>query len=73
MVILTASNAYTGASTISSGTLQLGDGTTGHDGSISGASIVNNATLAYNLFGSQTYTGVISGGGECNEERQRPA
>ena len=60
---LTANNTYTGATTINAGTLQLGDGIAGHDGTIAGASIVNQATLAYNLSGSQSYGGVISGSG----------
>ena len=62
-LLLSASNTYTGVTTISAGTLQLGDGTSGDDGSIAGASIVDNSALVYNLFGSQTYNGVISGNG----------
>jgi fibronectin-binding autotransporter adhesin len=61
--ILTGANIYNGTTTISAGTLQLGDGTSGHDGSIAGASIVDSATLAFNRFGSSTYAGVISGTG----------
>jgi autotransporter-associated beta strand protein len=46
-LILTGSNAYTGATTISAGTLQLGSG--GTSGSLSPSSaITNNATLAFN-------------------------
>jgi autotransporter-associated beta strand protein len=63
ILIFTGANTYTGVTTISRGTIQLGDGTSGHDGSIAGASIVDNAILAYNLFGSETYAGVISGTG----------
>jgi autotransporter-associated beta strand protein len=44
-LILTGTNTYTGGTTISAGTLQLGDGTL--DGSILGA-ITNNATLVVN-------------------------
>jgi len=59
---LTGSNTYTGVTTISSGTLQVGDGVT--DGSIASSSgIVDNATLAYNLIGSGTYAHTISGSG----------
>ena len=64
--LLTA-NDYTGTTTVSAGTLQLGDGTSGHDGSIAGASIVNNAALVYNLYGNQTYSGAISGSGCLNK------
>lgn len=60
---LTGVNTYTGITTISNGAIQLGDGTSSHDGSTAGVSIVNNAALVYNLFGSSTYSGVISGTG----------
>ena len=59
---LSATSAYTGATTISAGTLQIGNGTT--DGSIATSSgITNNATLAYNLVGSQSYANAITGSG----------
>ena len=63
---LTASNTYTGPTTISGGTLQLGDGN-GHDGSLTSTSITDNAALVYNLSGSQTYSGVISGFGSLTK------
>ena len=45
--ILTGANTYTGTTTISSGTLQLGNG--GTSGSLAtGSTIVNNGTLAFN-------------------------
>ena len=52
--VLAASNTYTGTTTISAGTLQLGTGTAGYDGSLSTSGISNNAALVYNLSGSQT-------------------
>ena len=59
---LTASNLYSGVTTIGAGTLQLGDGTT--DGSINSSSgITNNGTLIFNVVGSQSYTNRISGTG----------
>lgn len=59
---ITTANSYAGPTTISGGTLQLGNGTT--DGSISEtSSITNNGALVYNLLGNQVYTGVISGSG----------
>ena len=65
-LIMTASNTYYGATTISAGTLQLGDGTAGHDGTLAG-NIVNNFVLAYDLNGNQTYLGSISGSGSVTK------
>jgi autotransporter-associated beta strand protein len=63
-MILTASNTYTGATNINSGTLQLGDGTVGHDGLIGSASVSGStgATLVFNRAGSSTGSFAISGG-----------
>ncbi|MGA2259080.1 MAG: autotransporter-associated beta strand repeat-containing protein, partial [Thermoguttaceae bacterium] len=63
---LTGSNTYTGLTTVSGGTLQLGDGTPGHDGSIAG-NIANNASLVYNLSGNKLYAGVINGSGSLTK------
>ena len=41
----TGSNTYSGATTVSSGTLQLGDGTAGHDASLATNTITNNSAL----------------------------
>lgn len=63
---LSATNGYTGATVISNGTLQIGNGTT--DGSISTSSgITNNASLIYNLVGTQSYTNAITGTGSLNK------
>jgi len=59
--IFNSANTYTGATTISGGTLQLGDGTTSN-GSVAG-NIVDNATLVFANPAVQTYSGVISGTG----------
>lgn len=64
--VLTNANTYSGTTTISAGTLQLGDGTNGKDGTIGNSlSIVNDAALVYNRFAISglTYGGVISGTG----------
>jgi fibronectin-binding autotransporter adhesin len=59
-VVIKTPNTYTGPTTISEGTLQIGDGVT--DGSIAATSeILNDGTLVYNRAGSFTYGGVISG------------
>jgi len=63
---LTGSNSYAGLTTISGGTLQLGDGTAGHDGSVAG-NIVDNAALVYNLNSNRTYAGVINGFGSVTK------
>ncbi|MDX8455575.1 autotransporter domain-containing protein [Mesorhizobium sp. VK9D] len=63
-LILTADNAYTGGTTISGGTLQLGDG--GTSGSIVG-NVVNNGTLAFNRGDTVTFGGGISGSGAVRQ------
>jgi fibronectin-binding autotransporter adhesin len=61
---LTAANLYTGSTLISAGTLQLGDGTPGDDGSLSGTGgVLNNSVFAFNLSGSQNFGETISGSG----------
>ncbi|WP_256098820.1 autotransporter outer membrane beta-barrel domain-containing protein [Variovorax sp. SG517] len=57
---LTGANTYAGDTTITAGTLQLGNG--GTTGSISG-NVVNNATLAINHSNAFGFAGAISGGG----------
>jgi fibronectin-binding autotransporter adhesin len=66
---LTGVNTYTGATTIAaSTTLQLGNGTTGNDGTINASSgITNNGTLTYNLFGTVSSGVPISGAGALNK------
>ena len=61
---LTNTNTYAGATTINAGTLQLGDGTAGRDGTIANTSgVINNATLVYNRFAASAAAYVISGTG----------
>jgi outer membrane autotransporter protein len=62
--ILTGSNAYTGGTVISAGTLQIGAG--GTTGSILG-NVTDNGTLAFNRSGTVTFPGVISGTGGLNQ------
>ncbi|WP_017666108.1 autotransporter-associated beta strand repeat-containing protein [Porphyrobacter sp. AAP82] len=58
---LTGTSNYGGATTISDGTLQIGDG--GTTGSITSTSIVNNSILEFNRSDNISYNGVISGSG----------
>ncbi len=59
--IPTGANSYSGATTISAGTLQVGNG--GTTGTLGGGSIVNNAALAYDRSDAATVSSVISGTG----------
>ena len=63
-LVLSGANAYGGGTTISAGTLQLGDG--GTSGSITG-DVTNNATLAFNRSDTATFAGVISGTGAVQQ------
>ena len=57
-------NTYTGGTTISAGTLQLGDG--GARGGIIG-NVVNNSTLSFNRADAMIIDGEISGTGAVNQ------
>jgi autotransporter-associated beta strand protein len=61
---LTADNSFSGVTTISAGTLQLGKG--GSTGFI-GGSVTNNGTLVFNSIPARTFAGVISGGGSLSK------
>jgi len=60
-LILTANNDYTGATVISAGTLQIGDG--GTSGTLGSGPVVNNGTLAVKRSGELTLSNAISGSG----------
>ncbi|MGO4625028.1 autotransporter-associated beta strand repeat-containing protein [Ensifer sp. 2TAB8] len=62
--ILTGTNIYTGGTTISDGTLQLGNG--GGAGSILG-DVVNDGILAFNRSDAGTFPGAISGSGAVRQ------
>ena len=64
-LILTAASTYTGPTTVSAGTLQLGTGVAGANGSLASPSIADSGTL---LFApapgtTESYSGSIGGGG----------
>ncbi|MFD4839769.1 autotransporter domain-containing protein [Achromobacter sp. NPDC058515] len=61
---LTADSNYTGGTTISAGTLQVGNG--GTSGSIIG-NVLNNSALAFNRGNAIAYAGTISGTGTVNQ------
>ncbi|HEY9237507.1 MAG TPA: autotransporter-associated beta strand repeat-containing protein, partial [Burkholderiaceae bacterium] len=61
---LTGANTYAGGTTISAGTLQIGDG--GTSGSIVG-DVTNNSVLAFNRSDDLSYAGVISGSGALQQ------
>ncbi|WP_186378598.1 autotransporter-associated beta strand repeat-containing protein, partial [Yersinia kristensenii] len=64
VLTLTGDNTYAGGTTISAGTLQIGNG--GTTGSVVG-DIVNNSALSFNRSDALTYSGVISGSGSLNQ------
>ncbi|WGT61328.1 autotransporter outer membrane beta-barrel domain-containing protein [Variovorax paradoxus] len=63
-LVLTGTNSYTGGTTISAGTLQLGNG--GTTGSVVG-DVTNNGTLAFNRSDNFTFGNVISGTGAVTQ------
>lgn len=63
-LILAGNNSYSGGTTISAGTLQLGNG--GYAGSISG-SVVDNGKLVFDLSSGSTLSGAITGTGSVQQ------
>lgn len=64
-LVLTAANTYTGSTTITGGTLSLGDG--GTTGSIASQNVVNNGTLNLNRSDNFTWTPELSGSGTFSQ------
>ncbi|MFV0549198.1 MAG: autotransporter outer membrane beta-barrel domain-containing protein, partial [Limnobaculum xujianqingii] len=64
-LLLTGDNIYAGGTTISSGTLQLGNG--GTSGSVIG-NITDNGTLVFDRSNDHLYNGVISGSGNVIQQ-----
>jgi autotransporter-associated beta strand protein len=65
MVVLARTNSFTGNTTVSSGTLSIGNGSTA--GSIPG-NVANNGTLVFNRSNAITYSGTISGSGNVLQQ-----
>jgi fibronectin-binding autotransporter adhesin len=63
-LVLTGDSSYAGGTTISAGTLQLGNG--GTSGSITG-NVANNGTLVFDRTDVYTFGGTISGSGAVNQ------
>lgn len=63
--VLTAGNTYAGGTTISAGTLQLGDG--GSSGSLVG-DVIDNGALVFNRSDNTTFSGLISGSGLVTQQ-----
>ncbi len=62
-VILSGNNTYTGATTVSAGTLQIGDGVSGSINSNSSVSIAPGAKLALNISGAfLNNSGIVNSG-----------
>jgi outer membrane autotransporter protein len=66
-VVLAGVNTYGGGTTISDGTLQIGNGS--NTGSITG-NVVNNGTLALNRSDDVSFSGVVSGTGSVAQRGQ---
>jgi fibronectin-binding autotransporter adhesin len=62
--ILTADSSYSGGTTITAGTLQLGNG--GTTGSITG-DVTDNGTLAFDRSDTLTFSGVVTGSGALSQ------
>ena len=71
VLVLTGQNGYWGTTTVSGGTLQLGNGSnSSYDGSLYGTSsitVANTAAMVFDPFGSQTFTGTLSGAGSVTK------
>lgn len=61
VLTLTGSNTYSGGTTISAGTLQVGNG--GTNGTLGSGNVTDNATLVFNRSDSYVVSNVVSGSG----------
>ncbi len=64
LLTFTNSSSYNGGTTISAGTLVLGSGQAGQDGSLAATGLVSdNSVFAFNYAANETFAGAISGNG----------
>ena len=63
---LSGNNTYSGTTTISDGTLQVGNG--GTSGTLGSGDVTNNSALTFNRSDDSSYAGVISGTGTVTKE-----
>ena len=68
IVRLVSNNTYTGPTTISSGTLMIGQGNPGQPGLIASGVVNNSGTLVFNRVEDLTYAGAISGPGTMTKQ-----
>jgi autotransporter-associated beta strand protein len=61
LLTLAADSSYSGSTTISAGTLQVGNG--GTTGTLGAGNVANSGTLVFNRSDDSTYSGIISGSG----------
>jgi fibronectin-binding autotransporter adhesin len=67
-VRLVSDNTYTGPTTISSGSLMIGQGNPGEPGSIASSVVNNGAALIFNRVEDLTYAGAINGVGTVEKQ-----
>ena len=63
------SNTYSGGTTVSAGTLQVGNGGSGEFLASPSVSLSNGTALVFNHSDALTYGGVISGSGSLTQTR----
>jgi autotransporter-associated beta strand protein len=68
IVRLVSDNTYTGPTTISSGTLMIGQGNAGQPGSIASSVVNNSGALVFNRVENLTYGGAINGTGTVEKQ-----